>query len=177
MAIYARQRESTYTPAPQGVHVAVCCDVWEPWTEERREDWGGGLVDKTRLVWLLEEMNPKTGKPYEVSQIYTLSLHPKAKLCQQLEAWRGKVFTDEERRGFDVEKLIGVPCQVQVVHKVTDGGTYANVQTIIPLGKGQTRLKVPADFIRRKDREGAHPPSDETDAFSTPADDGDSVPF
>jgi len=170
MAIYARQKESNFAPAPEGVHVAVCCDVWEPWTEERREDWGGGLVDKTRLVWLIEEINPKTGRPFEVSQIYTLSLHPKAKLCQQLEAWRGKTFTDEERRGFDVEKLIGVPCQVQVVHRITDGGTYANVQTVIPLGKNQTRLSVNG-YVRRKDRAGTGTPSDEGDKFHTSPED------
>jgi hypothetical protein len=174
MAIYARRKESNFTPAPAGLHVAVCCDVWQPWTEERREDWGGGLVDKTRIVWLVEEINPKTQKPYEVSQIYTLSLHEKAKLCGHLEAWRGRKFTDEEKRGFDLEKLIGVPCQLQVVHHVKDGGTtYANIQAIVPLSKGQTRLRVPDDYQRRKDRVHTSP-SDESGAFEASDDD---VPF
>jgi len=177
MPIYARRKESTFTPAPEGLHVAVCADVWQPWTEERREDWGGGLVDKTRVVWLVEEINPKTQKPYEVSQIYTLSLHEKSKLSSHLESWRGKKFTDEERAGFDVEKLIGVSCQVQVVHKITDGGTYANVQAVVPLGKGQVRLRVPDGYVRRKDREGVSSPSYGGDNGQVPEDDSDDVPF
>lgn len=177
MPIYARRKESTFTPAPEGLHVAVCADVWDQWTEPRREDWGGGLQDKTRIVWLVEDINLATKRPYEVSQIYTLSLHEKAKLCQHLEAWRGKKFTDEEKRGFDLERLIGVSCQVQVVHKITDGGTYANVQAIVPLGKGQPKLRVPDGYVRHKDRQPAAPvgaPNEDSDAFEA---DDESVPF
>lgn len=173
MPIYARQKKSNFAPAPEGLHVAVCADVWEPWTEERPAEFGGGLVDKTRLVWLIEEVNPKTSKPFEVSQIYTLSLHEKAKLCQHLESWRGKAFTKEEKQGFDIEKLISVPCQVQVIHKIKEDSTYANVKWVLPLGKGQARLVVPPDFVRRKDRV-ASSPSDNGEAFH--ADDSD-VPF
>lgn len=174
MAIYARKRQSNFTPAPEGLHAAVCCDVWEPWTEERAQEWGGGLVDKTRIVWLIEEINPKTGKPFEASQIYTLSLHEKSKMCAHLEAWRGRKFTAEEKKGFDLEKLIGAPCQVQVVHKITEDATYANVQTIVPLGKGQTRIVVPKDYQRHKDRTPNNAPSDQSAEFVASDDD---VPF
>lgn len=164
MPIFARKKESQFEPAPEGLHAAVCVDVWEPWTEERPAEWGGGLLDKTRIVWLIEEVNPKTNKPFEVSQIYTLSLHPKSNLCKHLESWRGKQFTDQERLGFDVEKLISVNCQLQVIHRITDGGTYANVQTIVPAAKNGPRLLVPEGYIRKKDREpqrfSAEEPSD-----------------
>ena len=176
MPIYARRPKSNFTPAPEGLHAAVCVDVWEPWTEERREDWGGGLVDKTRIVWLLEEINNNTGKPYEVSQLYTLSLHPKSKMSGHLESWRGRPFTDEERKGFDVERLIGVSCQLQVVHRPgNEGQVYSNVQTIVPLGKGMAKLRVPEDYVRRKDRvrDSAEPESGETPTD----DDSDAVPF
>jgi hypothetical protein len=169
----ARKPKGTYTPAPEGLHQAVCCDVWEPWTEERPQQFGGGLVDKTRLVWVIEEVNPATQRPYEVSQIYTLSLHEKSKLCQHLESWRGRRFTDEEKSGFDLEKLIGANGQLQVVHKIKENSdTFANVQAIVPLGKGQTKLRVPADYIRRKDRATNGHDSAEPETIS---DDG--VPF
>lgn len=164
MPIFARKKESTFEPAPEGLHAAVCVDVWEPWTEERREDWGGGLVDKTRIVWLIDVENPNTGKLFEVSQIYTLSLHEKSNLCKHLESWRGKKFTDGEKLGFDIEKLIGVNCQLQVIHRITDSGTYANVQTIVPAAKGGPRLLVPEGYVRKKDRDpqtfSAEPPAD-----------------
>lgn len=168
MPIYARKPESTFATAPEGLHVAVCADVWEPWTEEKRAEWGGGLVDKTRLVWLIEEINEKTGRPYEVSQLYTLSLHEKSNLCKHLESWRGKKFTDAERRGFDVEKLIGVSCQVQVIHKITDSGVYANVQAVVPLGKNQPKLSVNG-YVRKKDR------TRDSDVVAQPAE--EEVPF
>jgi hypothetical protein len=152
MPIFARRKESQFDPAPEGLHAAVCADVWEPWTEERPEEWGGGLVDKTRIVWLIEEMNPKTHKPFEVSQIYTLSLHEKAKLTAHLETWRGKRFTEQEKQGFDIEKLIGVGCQIQVIHKIKDTATYANVSAVLPLGKGQPKLSIPVGYVRKKDR-------------------------
>ena len=153
MPIFARKKESQFEPAPEGLHAAVCVDVWEPWTENRREDWGGGLVDKTRIVWMIEEVNPKTNRPFEVSQIYTLSLHEKSNLCKHLESWRGKRFTDQEKLGFDIEKLIGVNCQLQIIHKITDAGTFANVLNVILPAKGAKRLLVPDGYQRKKDRE------------------------
>lgn len=173
MPIFARKKESQFEPAPEGLHLAVCVDVWEPWTAERREDWGGGLVDKTRIVWVIDEENPKTGKPFEVSQIYTLSLHEKANLCKTLESWRGKKFTDQEKLGFDIEKLIGVNCQLSVAHKITDAGTYANVLSVVQPPKGAKRLLVPEGYVRKKDRE---PAKGNGGGEEFQADDGD-VPF
>ena len=152
MPIYAKRPESTFTPAPEGLHPAVCCDVVELGTEVN--SFNGGLQEKVRIVWQLEDINQDTGKPYEASQKYTLSLHEKAKLCQHLEAWRGRKFTEEEVAGFDLEKLIGVPCQIQIVHNIKEGGkTYANVQAVVPLGKGMVKPRVSVDYVRFKARQ------------------------
>lgn len=174
MGIFARKPKSNFPTAPEGLHPAVCVDVWEPWTEEKPAEFGGGLQDKTRLVWLIEDVNPQSGRPYEVSQIYTLSLHEKAKLCQHLESWRGRRFTDSEKEGFDLEKLIGACCQLQVVHKITDSATYANVQAIVPLGKGMTKLRAPDDYVRRKDRNKGNDAGEPAGDFQASDDD---VPF
>ncbi len=171
MSIIAKKPKGNYAPAPEGLHVAVCCDVWEPWTEERDKTYGGGLVDKTRIVWLIEEMNPETKQPYEVSRVYTNSLHEKATLARDLQAWRGKPFTALEKEGFDLEKLIGACCQLQVVHNVTDQGTYANVQAIVPLGKNMPKLRVPDGYARKKDRTPTTTPTTEH------VEEDESVPF
>jgi hypothetical protein len=172
MPIVARKKKSQFEPAPEGLHAAVCVDVWEPWTEERPAEWGGGLMDKTRIVWVIEEENPKTGKPFEVSQMYTFSLHEKSNLSKHLESWRGKKFTNEERLGFDIEKLIGVNCQIQVIHKITDSDVYANVQTIVPPAKGGPRLLVPEGYQRKKDRD-----PQKFSAEEPAEDDSEEVPF
>ena len=87
MSTTVREPESKdFTPAPQGLHRAVCADVWPIWTVERPETWGGGLQDKTLLVWEIGEINPENGKPFAVAKRYTASLHEKANLRHDLES-------------------------------------------------------------------------------------------
>lgn len=164
-----------FAPAPEGLHQAVCCDVWEIWTAQRPEVFGGGLQDRTRLVWQLDAINEETGKPFEVSQEYTASLHEKSKLRQHLEAWRGRKFTAEELKGFDLETVIGSNCQIQVVRNLgKNGKTYANVQAIVPVGKGMTKIRVTEDYVRHKDRKKRPENGGVPEDFS-PSD--DDVPF
>lgn len=168
-----REPENKFKPAPEGLHQAVCCDVWDIWTEPRPEEYGGGIVDKTRIVWQLDQTDDETGKPFEASQIYTASLHPKAKLRGHLESWRGKKFSEQEVQGFDIENLIGANCQIQIVHNLSKNGkTYANVQAIVPAGKNMTKLRVTEDFTRKKDRK----PDNANNGHAASQDD-DEVPF
>lgn len=105
-----------------------------------------------------------------VSQ-YTLSLNSKAKLRQHLEAWRGRKFSGEELKGFDLEKLLGANCQLQIVHSLSDNGrTYANVQAIVPLGKGMNKI-VELDYVRAKDR------NEKVEDETPPPTDDDDLPF
>lgn len=148
MAIIAKKPESIFTPCPEGLHHAVCVDVVDlgivptPWGDKH----------KVRIVWQIDDDNPDTGKRYDTRQQYSLSLHEKASLRNHLESWRGRKFTDEELMGFDLEKLIGANCQIQVVHTITDQGkTYANVQAVVPAPKNTPKLS-PLDYVREKDR-------------------------
>lgn len=167
MPIIPRKKQSEFRPAPEGLWPAVCCDVYEPWTEERPQEFGGGLTDKTRLAWQISEIDPENGKPFLVTKKYTLSLHEKSNLSRDLETWRGKRFTEEERGTFDVERLIGVNCQVQVVHAHKDGTTFANVMAVLPLTKGLPVMKV-TEYTRKKDRDKPAAQHVEDEQDSTP---------
>lgn len=150
MSIIAKKKKIEYTPAPEGLHAAVCCDVVElgmqptPWGEK----------EKVEIRWQIEEINADNGnKPFDVRKRFTLSLHEKANLRITLETWRARKFSDEELEGFDLEKLIGVNCQVQVMHNPRDdGGVFANVQAVVPAAKGATKLRV-RDYVRQVDRD------------------------
>jgi hypothetical protein len=151
MPIVARDTRKEFTPAPEGLHQAVCVDVLDlglvegPW----------GAKPKVRIIWQLDQVQPDSGKRALVTAQYTLSLNEKATLRHHLESWRGRKFTAEELQGFDLEKLIGVNAQVQVVHALADDGrTWANVQAVVPLGKGMTKLRG-EDYVRVKDRDAA----------------------
>ena len=180
MSTKVSRPKGSFKAAPEGLHPAVCCDVWEIWTEQRREDWGGGLQDKTRIVWQIDKTyKDDDGKTriYEVSQIYTASLHEKAKLRQHLESWRGRKFSEEELNSFELENLLGANCQLQVIHNIKDNGdTYANVQAVVPRHKSMDKLDVSPEFVRRKDRKKDDTQSDGEGPMEGNYDDDD-VPF
>jgi len=60
-------------------------------------------------------------------------------LRRDLESWRGRAFTEAERKAFDVEKLIGVNCQLSLKHNVSKstGRPYAQVTVVLPAVKGE----------------------------------------
>lgn len=55
-------------------------------------------------------------KPMIMSSFYTASISAKANLRADLEAWRGRSFTPEELKGFELKNVIGKPCTVSVFH-------------------------------------------------------------
>jgi hypothetical protein len=168
--------------APEGVHRAVCVDVHPVFTEDRPIQYGGGIVDRTRLVWQLEDVD-ENGVPYEVAQKVTASLHEKAKLRKLLESWRGRAFTPDELKGFDLDTVIGASCQLQLLHNVTkkDGKskTYANIQAIMPLPKGSPKVVPAPGYVRKQDR-AANPGQAQQSSQHEPGFDDDEamgVPF
>jgi hypothetical protein len=149
MPIMARDNKKEYAQAEEGLHQAVCCDVVDLGDVQT----SFGLKHKVRIKWQTEAINQEDGKPFQITNMYTLSLNEKANLRKHLECWRGRKFTPDELSGFDLEKLIDVNCQLQIIHNITDEGkTYANIQAIIPLGKGMPKIGV-KEYTREKDRE------------------------
>jgi hypothetical protein len=151
MPIIASNKRKAFTPAPEGVHQAVCVDVVDH--GDVTSEFGGKRIvqHKIDVRWQIDEVNPENGKPFLVIQRYTLSLDKKANLRKALVSWRGRDFTKEELEGFDVENLIGVNCQLNIIHNVTDDATYANVASITPLGKKSEKI-LPLDYVRVQDR-------------------------
>jgi len=160
MAFYPKKKSSDFVPAPEGLHFAVCCDVVDLGLVKTSWQGNEAIKDMLRLVWQTEERmtsGAKVGKPYMINKRYTNSTHPKATLRIHIESWRGKKFTDEEFCAFDIEKLIGVCCQIQIAHNVSGGDTYANIMAIVPPPKGRPPLRI-EDYTRVKDRPDYKPP-------------------
>jgi hypothetical protein len=82
-------------------------------------------------------------KPRVIGKEYTLSLGKKATLRAALQSWRGRPFTEEELKGFELSKLLGANCLINVIHKTSDDGskTYARIEGLMPLPKGMPVLK------------------------------------
>jgi len=167
--IIAKGSSGKFEPCPAGVQHAVCCDVVDLGLLETQ--WGA--KHKIDVRWQTAE-TMADGKPYLVNKRYTLSLNEKANLRHDLEAWRGRAFTEAEILGFDVEKLIGVNCLLNVVHKAGNkGGTFANVVSIMPLAKKMASIAVAADYVRVSERDTTPEPDETRDIAPTE----DEVPF
>jgi hypothetical protein len=175
MAIIAKKTKSDFEPAPEGLHSAVCCDVVDKGLVKDRF----GESYKVQIRWELEELDSRS-KPFMAVNTYTLSLHEKSRLRPMLEAWRGKKFSEDELDGFDLEKLIGANCQVQIIHNPKqDGSIGAFVQAVVPVARGGTRLRVSEDYVRYQDRpENKHAQTATADEFNqAPQIDDSDVPF
>jgi hypothetical protein len=99
-----------------GTYLARCVRIIDVGTQEGFE----GGPDKRQVVLAFElptELIPDgeyAGQPFMVSKFYTASLHEKANLRHDLEAWRTKPFTTTELEGFDLVNVLGKPCMVTV---------------------------------------------------------------
>jgi hypothetical protein len=79
---------------------------------------------------------------------YTLSLHEKATLRKLLQSWRGKAFTPDELKKFDVTTVVGKPCLLSVSHAPKDGGgVYANIDTAMRLPPGMPAPELEGDAL------------------------------
>lgn len=146
MGLTAREPENKgLNPVSQGLHHAICYGLYDLGTQYN--ETFGKSSHKVLIAWeipgeriTIEKNGEKLDLPRAISKQYTLSLHEKSQLRKDLESWRGKAFSDQEREGFDITKLLGANCMVQVLHKTKDGKTYANVSNVVQLPKGMSKM-------------------------------------
>jgi hypothetical protein len=108
-------------------------------------------VHKCRIVWEINQ-TMEDGRRFIVTKQYSLSLHEKATLHKDLKTWRGKSFTFDELAGFDVEKILGAPCQLVITQQEKDDVTYANVTAVLKADP-KNKLQSTGTYIRVKDRD------------------------
>ncbi len=136
--------DSNMAPVEAGTWTAVCVGYADLGTQ--RSDYQGDVreAQKVLVFWdVCDQRMTYEGeeKPRRISARYTNSLGKKATLRKVLEAWRGRAFTDDELKGFDLSNLIGVGCLLNIAHKPRqDGsGVFASVQAVMALPKGMPK--------------------------------------
>lgn len=148
MATYASDTGGgkDFDPVPEGSHLAVC----DMFVDLGMQDSNFGAKHKIYLRWQIPSLRmewEKDGEKHEgpmaIGGTYTLSLSEKSNLRPMLQSWRGRAFTPDELKRFDVSSVLGAPCLITVAHKPKEGGgVYANVGTVAKLPSG-----VPAPVI------------------------------
>jgi hypothetical protein len=132
---------SKFEPVPEGSHAAVCYRIIDLGTQHT--NFNGQAASKRQIMLVFEvfcEERRTDGRPYTISKTYTWSMSEKATLRQDLEAWRGRKFTNDDfgRQGFSLESLLGKSCLISVMHVQKNGETYSNISSITRLPKSMT---------------------------------------
>ena len=160
-----------FTPAPEGLWPAVCVDVVD--LGMVTTTWGE--KHKCRIVWELSE-KMADGRRFIASKQYTLSLHEKAALHKDLKSWRGRPFTPEELEAFDVELVIGAPCQLLITQEEKDGMVYGNVTTIMRADP-KNRLTPSGSYVRKVNRKDIQSSTEESGDDGFDGATNDDIPF
>ena len=128
---------------PAGNYIARCYQMIEIGTVKETILGKEKIVPKVRIGWELptelKVFNNENGEqPCVISKEYTLSMAEKANLRIALKSWRGKDFTEDEAKSFDITKLLGVPCMINIIHKTSKDGlkVYEEISGITPIPKG-----------------------------------------
>ena len=128
---------------PAGNYIARCYQMIEIGTVKETILGKEKIIPKVRIGWELpteiKVFKDENGEqPCVISKEYTLSMAEKANLRIALKSWRGKDFTEDEAKSFDITKLLGVPCMINIIHKTSKDGlkVYEEISGITPIPKG-----------------------------------------
>lgn len=157
MSLVAKS-ESSFVPVPTGMHLARCYRIIDLGTQESTYM---GTVKNLHKVMIQFEVhgedaqgNPTVtskGEPMTVSKNFTVTLADKSTLRKDLQTWRGKDFTAEELKGFELKNVLGHWAMISVVETENNGQTYTNIANINPvpatmkkngLPEGHNELKI-----------------------------------
>jgi hypothetical protein len=144
MSLIATEKSLSFKPVPVGNHIGRCYSVIDLGTQSTYGSWGSKVAHKIRIGWELfgedDQGQPLTidmdGKimPLTITKRYTLSLHKKAVLRNDLASWRGRDFDQAECIGYDVSSMIDKYCLINVTNTTNaDGVIYSDVASISPL--------------------------------------------
>ena len=148
MGLILSVNTTTYEPIQEGTHTAVCDKVIDLGRQVGLEEFGGKVAPKVWIGWLVNDEVDENGgmKEKHIGRIYTASLDKKSSLRRDLEAWRGKPFTEEELAGFDLDNILGAGCMINVAHEQKNDKIREQIKGIVALPRGM-KLEKPAEMI------------------------------
>ena len=121
--------------APVGSHLARLYRIIDLGTQTSEYMGQTKMLRKVKFFWELhgDGLQTDDGKPLIQTRNYTKSLNEKASLRKDLEAWRGKPFTEDELRGFNLHNLLDKWCMVTVQHRESGNDVYADAKAVTPV--------------------------------------------
>lgn len=140
-------------PLEAGAHAAVCDMVVDVGVQPSP---GGQYAPKRNVILRFQipsirveitQDGQTRDLPAVISRTVGLSLNEKSTLYAMLTAWRGRSFTAEELKAFDLSKVAGVPAFINVTHAAKGDRTYANLTSIMPIPKGMPAPRLEGEAL------------------------------
>jgi hypothetical protein len=143
-----------FTPVAPGMHLARCYRIVDMGTQKSEYQ---GQIKHLNKVMLQFEVHGEDeagnalvtakGEPMSISKNFTLSLAEKATLRKDLQAWRGRDFTADELRGFELKNVLGAWAMITAAKSMGNNGKeYTNVISINPVPVAIKKAGLPEGF-------------------------------
>ena len=141
MSFIVEDTGGNFEKCPSGMHLARCYRIVDLGTQKSEYMGQVKYLHKIMLGWEIHgtdddgnQIKMKDGRPFAIFKNYTLSWSEKANLRLDLQSWRGKPFSQEEMRKFDLKNVLGAWCMLNVIERAgQDNKTYTNVNGVTPV--------------------------------------------
>ena len=149
MALVAKD-SGDFISVPPGMHLARCYRIVDQGTQKTEFN---GQEKYQRKVMIQFEIHGEDdagkplvtsdGKPLSIAKTFTLTLSENSNLRKDLELWRGREFTAQELRGFELKNVLGAWAMLSVIHKESGGKTYSNIAAINTIPRSMKEAGLP----------------------------------
>jgi len=148
MSLTIKEEKKEYKLIPEGLYEAKCISVVDLGEQETEYQGVTKYKNQVLLEWEIPEIvieYEKDGEKKKFNQIvrktYTANLGEKSNLRKDLNSWRGKAFTEEELKAFNLKNILGKDCNIQIIHETKNDKTW-NIINVLPVGKTHTPIAV-----------------------------------
>lgn len=119
-------------------------------------EWNGEKKTQHKCLLTFEITEEKQdGENQErliVSRQFTASLDERGNLRKFLEGWRGRSFTADELKAFDLASLVGANAILSLSHNTKGDRTYCNIASAARLLAGMPKITVSENYLPYADR-------------------------
>lgn len=139
-----------FVTVPAGMHLARCYRIVDLGTQRSEYMGKEKYLPKVMIQFEVhgedDRGNPlltQDGRPLSIAKSFTLTLAEKSTLRKDLQMWRGRDFTADELRGFELKNVLGAWAMLNVTHTESNGKTYTNIAGINPVPANMKKAGMP----------------------------------
>jgi len=141
MSFIVENTGGDFERCPPGMHLARCYRIIDLGTQKKEYKGQVKFLRQVMIGWEIlgtddngQPLRMKDGRPFAIFRNYTLAWNDKANLRIHLQSWRGKPFSQEELRRFDLKNVLGAFCMLNVIEREGQNGTvHSNISGVTPV--------------------------------------------